>query len=309
LSHCKSAGWALALSAMLLSGCHGSSPAAPEEAGAASLDASPPVAVETTESLESGGMTRTYILRKPAGYVGTAPLPLVIDLHPLTVTAELWSVATGWSTLADQEGFILVWPQGYMDSWNAGRCCDPAVGAKIDDVAFVRAVIAQVATLANVDPKRVYATGCSNGGGMTYRLACEAADVIAAVAPVDFDCVTGPTNSPSCADCNPSRPIAECQFRATGDMYVPYDGGPTSVAAGLIFPGAQANFADWAKRNGCTGSAHAETSHPACDTYASCGGGTETTLCTVDGGQHCGNYETFGIPSVAWQMFQTQKLP
>src|SRR5207302_4114506 len=104
--------------------------------------------------------------------------------------------------------------------------------ANVDDVAFVRALLAKLATEACVDPKRIYATGCSNGGGMVYRLACDAADVIAAGAPVDFDCVTGATNVPSCGSCKPARPISMTQFRGTSVGTVPYDGGPANAVGG-----------------------------------------------------------------------------
>src|SRR5207344_1986813 len=103
-------------------------------------------------------------------------------------------------------------------------------------------IIKQLQADACIDSKRVYASGCSNGGGMSYKLACDAADIIAAVAPVDFDCITGPMDSPSCGMCNPVRPITEIQFRGTSDTAVPYNGGKTPVVSGLIFPGAPTNF-------------------------------------------------------------------
>ncbi|WP_437588358.1 prolyl oligopeptidase family serine peptidase [Sorangium sp. So ce1000] len=90
----------------------------------------------------------------------------------------------------------MVWPDGVGSSWNLGHCCETALNEKVDDVAFVRAMVEQLESDTCIDPKRVYATGCSNGGGMTYKVACEAADVIAAAAPVDIDCVVVPTNDP-----------------------------------------------------------------------------------------------------------------
>jgi polyhydroxybutyrate depolymerase len=255
-----------------------------------------------------GGTARTYILHVPPGYTGARAVPLVFDFHPIGVQASLWKGVTNWSAVADQDGFLVVWPQGYMNSWNVGRCCDPALGADVDDVAFTRAVLAQVSSQACVDARRVYASGCSNGGGMSYELACSAADVVAAVAPVDFDCVTGPTNDPSCV-CNPSRPISERQFRATGDAYCPYDGGPTSVVAGLLFPGAEANFATWAGIDQCTGSASPSADNAACSAYSTCGAGAEVALCTIQNGSHCGNYGTFPIVELAWDMFRRHPLP
>src|SRR5262249_23516290 len=153
----------------------------------------------------------------------------------------------------------------------------------------IRAMIAEIESNACIDVKRIYATGCSNGGGMAYKLGCDAADIIAAIAPVDFDCITGPTNDPSCGSCSPSPPIAEAQFRGLLDPFVPYGGGPTSVVQGLDFPGAVANFTTWGMLNQCTGQPAVESAHADCKTYPSCAGGVETTLCTNPVGLHCTN--------------------
>lgn len=264
---------------------------------------------DSTATIDVGGVQRTYFVHVPSSYSGKSAVPLVFDYHPLSVSAGLWKLATGWAGVADQQGFIVVWPQGVGDSWNAGRCCGSAHDGNVDDVAFFRAMVAKLESSACIDQKRIYVSGCSNGGGMAYRLACDAADVVAAAAPVDFDCITGPTNSPSCASCNPSRPISVTQFRGTADSSVPYDGGPTSVVAGLSFPGARANFADWGTRNACTGSPQPEPTHPTCDTYPSCASGTETTLCTVPNGFHCANYLPFGIANIAWESFAHHVMP
>jgi len=91
--------------------------------------------------------------------------------------------STNWAELADREGFIVIWPNGIQNSWNVGdRCCGPAHDQNVDDVGFTRAILDAIQAEACVDARRIYATGCSNGGGMAYDLACRAADVIAAVA-------------------------------------------------------------------------------------------------------------------------------
>src|SRR5262249_5723606 len=146
------------------------------------------------ETVMVGGMSRTFIRQIPTGYTGKMPLPLVIDFHPLGGSGQSQKASTQWGSLADQKGFIMVWPDGVGSSWNVGRCCDPAQSQHVDDVAFTRAIIAQLGKEACIDPKRVYASGCSNGGGMAYKVACDAADVIAAVAPVDFDCISSASN-------------------------------------------------------------------------------------------------------------------
>jgi polyhydroxybutyrate depolymerase len=256
-----------------------------------------------------GTQMRTYVVRVPPGYTGEAPVPVVIDFHPLGGSGSSWKNSSGFGALADREGFIMVWPNGVGNSWNVGRCCPPAMDQDVDDVAFVRAIVEQLQIDACIDGKRVYATGCSNGGGMSYKVACETADIIAAVAPVDFDCVVGPSNDPSCGGCAPARPISATQFRATNDVAVAYEGGPAPIPRGMNFPGAEANFADWAEINECTGSPEMLAGHPACQTYTTCAAGAQTTLCTAEGGTHCGNYHSLGIADIAWELFQKASLP
>jgi polyhydroxybutyrate depolymerase len=259
---------------------------------------------DTTETVVVDGTKRTFIVHVPPSVTGAMPVPLVFDFHPLEVSASTWKSVSNWAPTADANGFIVVWPQGIGDEWNAGRCC-----GKADDVAFTRAMIAQISGERSIDAKRIYATGCSNGGGMSYRLACDAADVIAAVAPVNFDCITGSTNDPSCGSCRPSRPVSETQFMGTADMYVPYDGGPTSVIKGLDFPSAKANFATWATIDGCSGKPATEPSLPSCQTYDACSAEAGVTLCTIKNGTHCGSYGTYPIVDTAWKAFQSQSLP
>lgn len=254
-------------------------------------------------------MNRTYVLHVPPNYTGRTPVPVVIDFHPLGGSGMGQMNANNWRTVSDTQGFIMVYPNGVGNSWNVGRCCNPAQQQNVDDVGFTRAIINQLKTDACIDAKRVYATGCSNGGGMSYKVACDAADVIAAVAPVDFDCITGSTSSPSCAMCSPPRGITEVQFRGTNDSAVPYNGGNTPVVAGLMFPGAMANFTTWGQINMCTGQPTALPNHAGCQTYPMCEDGAETILCTVQNGGHCNNYNSFGIVNIAWEIFQKHALP
>jgi polyhydroxybutyrate depolymerase len=256
-----------------------------------------------------GSLQRTYIVHVPPSYTGGKPVPVVIDFHPLGGSGQSQKAATSWGSVADQHGFIMVWPDGVGSSWNVGRCCDPAQSQGVDDVAFTRAIISQLTKEACIDEKRVYASGCSNGGGMAYKVACDAADLIAAVAPVDFDCITNASNDPSCDMCNPARPISEIQFRGTSDFAVPYAGGDTPVVPGLMFPGAQQNFMTWGKLNMCTGSPQALANHSACQAFPMCAGGVETTLCTVQNGTHCGNYDSFDIVDIAWERMSAFSLP
>jgi polyhydroxybutyrate depolymerase len=242
--------------------------------------------------LMHGGMNRSYLVYAPASYTGTTPVPVVFDFHGLSGNSMQQMNLSRWNQLANTEGFLAVYPQGTGNSWNAGGCCSPAMMNMVDDVGFVKAIVTALSTDACIDTKRVYASGCSNGGAMSYRLACEAADVIAGVAPVDFDCVVGG----QCSSCRPARPITEVQFRGTNDTLVPYSG-------------AMPNFTRWGTINMCTGTAAALPSNSSCQAYPMCGADVETILCSVQNGSHCGSYNSFMIPAVAWGILKNHPLP
>jgi polyhydroxybutyrate depolymerase len=251
-------------------------------------------------TLQVGSYTRDYIVHVPASYTGKTPVPLVTDWHGILFTNAIQQSFSGYQQKADKEGFIVVFPNGIDTAWNVGWCCtsDKAV----DDVAFARALIAKLETQACIDPKRVYAVGYSMGGGMSMKLACDAADIIAAIAPSAFDLMTE-NEWP----CHPTRPITIIQFRSTGDPIVPYTGGPTSPPNGLPitvdFLGAEANFMKWAQLDGCTGSPAAAGGN-GCRTYSQCPQGAEVTLCTTQGGSH-----DYGDPDIAWEMLKKHPLP
>ena len=264
---------------------------------------------------------RTYILHIPTGYTGTKPLPLVVDFHALGGNGSGQKGLSHWDTKGDANMFITAFPDSASNGgngWNVGMCCQDAQKNQVDDVGFTRAMIKQIEGIACVDPKRIYASGCSNGGGMTYKVSCDMADVFAAGAPVDFRCVYGGTTaSPSCDGCKPARPISIIHFDNTGDTsLVPYAGGMTSFAAdcppnqsctGMGFPSAAANFTTWQTLDQCTGST--APTPGSCVTNSSCQGGAEVMICVRSGGSHCGNYAALNIVDTAWTEFQKLSLP
>ena len=125
------------------------------------------------------GNVRQYGVHVPMGYSPGTPVPALFCIHGLDQNPVMFCLDTGvaWPTKADQEGFVVIMPNGYMNSWNAGTCCGGAVTAGLDDVSLMRAIFAEVGKHVNIDLRRVYATGLSNGGYMSYRLACEASDL------------------------------------------------------------------------------------------------------------------------------------
>jgi polyhydroxybutyrate depolymerase len=244
-----------------------------------------------TFSFSFGGQTRSYDVYVPATYVRTSPMPLVIDMHGYTSSKESQQGVSGFRQKADQAGFIVAWPQGTGNSWNGYGCCGSAQGS-VDDVGFIRAVVNDISVRANVDHSRVYATGISNGGVMSHRLACEAADVFAAVAPVSF-----PLNI-SASSCTPVRPITVVHFHGLSDDTVPYNGG------GLIGAQSAANSFNARKTVAqCTGSPVVVDlgSGQSCQTYTSCAQGAHISLCSLNGEHVLYNTQsTLNIANHAW---------
>ena len=254
---------------------------------------------ETRHTIQVNGVARSYLLHVPRSHDGRADVPLVLDWHGLMLAGSIQRLLSGYAELSEKEGFIVAFPDGIDAAWNVGPCC--TFSRDVDDVAFARAIVADIERQGCIDAKRVYSTGYSNGGGMSMHLACNAADLFAAVAPAAFDLLI-PEEQP----CNPSRPITVINFRGLDDFIVPYEGGASSPPNGLPttihFLGAQATFDFWKEANGCTG---ASTTANGCETYANCQGGVQTTLCTTDGqGGHLP-----GDPKLGWNVLKQYTLP
>jgi polyhydroxybutyrate depolymerase len=234
-----------------------------------------------TDTLGDGGNTRTWSVHVPAGYDCSMAVPLILNFHGTTKDRVYQQTLSKMNAKSDSAGFIAVYPDGYgagtTRGWNAGvLCCGAALTLPVDDVAFVKALLARLKTQYRVDPKRVFSTGHSAGGFFSYRLACEAADLIAAIAPV--------AAVQSVTTCAPSRPVPVIDFHGTLDTIVPIAGYPMSG-----WPSVDSTVQGWATRDGC-GSTHAavvfQNGDSTCTTYAGCPAGVAVTQCTVDGGGH-----------------------
>jgi polyhydroxybutyrate depolymerase len=252
-------------------------------------------------TLAHDGEIREYELHVPPGYDGSA-VPLVVDFHGWGVNSTLQSNFSGFRQQSDQEGFLVAWPQGLGDlpSWNAGGCCGFASQNDIDDVGFAKALVADVAERTAIDQNRVYATGQSNGGAITQRLGCEAADVFAGIAPVAFPLPTGLV-----ADCQPDRPIPVVHFHGIDDLNVPYQGN-------LLLPGAVESHDAWASINECTDNEPVRIltqGNSYCDAYMSCADGVINVLCTVDAGHATYPNPDINVPDVAWDLLSPYALP
>lgn len=194
-------------------------------------------------TLEFEKQKRTYLLHIPPGYDGKKPMPLVVAYHGFSMTADMMPWFTGLTKKADEAGFLLVYPNGtgYLQAWNAGGFPGGLSKTKVDDVAFTAKLLDEVATVVNVDVKRVYATGMSNGGMMCHRLAAELSERFAAVAPVAG---TLTIDAPA-----PKRPVPMLYFHGTVDTFVPYDGIKKTNVVKIL--SVDDTIATWVKLNMC----------------------------------------------------------
>lgn len=183
-------------------------------------------------SVVVGGATRTYIVHVPPQVSEGRPLPVVLAFHGGGGNASGFKAYAGLDALADREGFLVVYPDGSgrfgrrLLTWNAGGCCGYAAAHNVDDVGFAIAVLRDVARNVLVNPARVYATGHSNGAMMAYRMAVDASDRIAAIAPV-----AGAMQAPGFP---PPRPVPVLHVHSVDDPRALYAGG-----LGPPFPGTQ----------------------------------------------------------------------
>lgn len=176
------------------------------------------------------GQQRSYLVHLPADRPNT-PSAVVLVFHGGGGNAENAVRMSGFDRAADKHGFVAVFPDGSgrmqerFLTFNSGNCCGAALDEKVDDVAFKRALIMDLTTIVSVDYQRLFVTGMSNGGMMAYRLACEAADLFAAAAPV-----AGANNLEAC---NPARPVAMLAVHGTDDRSVKFAGGRSDPALRL----------------------------------------------------------------------------
>lgn len=271
------------------------------------FDASTPVlcpsagraAGDTSETVQVGSLSRTFVLHIPPTYDGNKPVPLLLDLHRMGGSGSSQLSSSPYPPITDPEGVVMAFPDGKKGpigtDWNLGPCCV----ANVDDVAFLEALVAEVEKTVCIDAGRVYATGATTGGGMVHYLACHAAGVFAAVAPSGFDLLQENVD-----DCRPSRPISVMSFRGTSESMVPYAGGVSSVVPGMSVTllGAEETFETWAELDGCTGTPSPKDRN-GCSSYTACKNGVEVILCTEDGSR-----DDARDASIAWPALKRHKL-
>lgn len=296
---------ALAVTTAALAGCGAGEPGAePEATGAEVVASAEDEAIaacprlragDYTRTLSFGGRQRRYLLHVPPRFPLTKPLPLVFAFHGGGGTAAGFENAAHLAGKADAAQFLLVEPDGTsplpnaLFTWNAGSCCGTAQRDNVDDVGFVRAMIEDVASITCLDRRRVYATGHSNGGMLSHRLACEASDVIAAIAPVgggmgDMNNAVSPPVQ--VLACNPSRPVPVLHMHGLQDGCYRFEGGP-GAASGTIFSPVPDTIEGWIERNGCTGAPEVlPIGAASCFMWTSCRGSGDVALCVDPNAGH-----------------------
>ncbi|AGA31222.1 extracellular catalytic domain type 1 short-chain-length polyhydroxyalkanoate depolymerase [Singulisphaera acidiphila] len=274
--------------------------------------------------LTIGEQTRSYLVHIPPSHDPKQPAPVVLAFHSAVMNGPLMARYSGLSEKANQAGFVAVYPNGTGRSnlllfWDAGGVrAQPS-----DDVGFVAKLLDDLATVVNVDPNRVFATGMSNGAMMCYRLASELSDRIAAIAPVAGTMAT--------ETCRPLRPVPVMHFHGTHDPLVLFHGPDERTPKDLFFKSVESSIQSWAIANGCPSPpmiakapdlANDGTS-VSITTYGPGKEGAEVILYAIEGGGHTwpGRTTTVPLPGLGkstkdisasdliWEFFQRHPKP
>jgi polyhydroxybutyrate depolymerase len=245
-------------------------------------------------TVQVGAHNREYRLHVP-DKLPDRPLPLVLVFHGGGGNPKQIARETGFDALADRDGFLVAYPQGYGKGWNDGRD-EPSIPAqreRIDDLAFAEALIDDVAARHAVDAKHVFATGISNGAMFAQYLGAMRAARIAAIAPV-----AGGIPAAWVDRIQPTRPVSVLIVQGDADPIVPYAGGaitlPWGKSRGTIV-GTDEAMQFWLRRDGCRAGPHIETlpdidpgdgTHVVRQTYSGCEAGSAVELVRIEGGGH-----------------------
>jgi len=261
--------------------------------------------------IESGGYDRTFKLHIPSSYEHGTPMPLVLVFHGRGSNAFDAEVYLQLNPMANQNGFIVVYPQatGAPSTWE--DLPEGESESDVDDVQFIADLLDYLESQLSIDPRRIYATGISNGGGMANRLGCNLSNRIAAIAPVAGTYYYWEI-------CQPSQPVAVIAFHGLRDEIVPYQG--TEHEEYVNLPEIPRWAAAWAALNGCTPEAVNESKGGVIitDTWSECAGESQVVLYTLPLDGHNWPTTTFGgggfEPAITandliWEFFVAHPMP
>jgi polyhydroxybutyrate depolymerase len=199
------------------------------------------------ETITVDGLVRNYTLNLPPGYYDSSGFSLVIAMHGGGGSPSQFERTSFLTDKSKAAGFIVVYPEGtgVIKTWNAGACCGSAVTNQINDVKFISQLIDKLIAAYKINPKKVYATGHSNGGMMCYRLACELSNKIAGIAPNSSTMVVT-------SACNPERAMPVLHMHSKLDQHVVYTGGFGDGVSGVYCPPLDSVLNVFSLKNSCT---------------------------------------------------------
>jgi polyhydroxybutyrate depolymerase len=241
----------LGLAAVVWMAAACAAPVAPSAVGPSSAPSASAAVPSASPSSRAGvvlGGDRPVTVHTPASYDAQEPAPLLILLHGYSTSGEEHDRYFELGPAADARGFVYASPDRTIDRqgnrfWNATDTCCDFDDRGVDDVAYLAGVIAEIQANLAIDPKRIYVLGHSNGGFMAYRLACDEAEIIAAIVSLAGATYADP------ADCSPSAPVSVVQIHGTADDTIKYQGG--TIPGSPPYPGAEATAQTWAAYDGC----------------------------------------------------------
>lgn len=255
---------------------------------------------ETEYTLMVDDLERSYLLYVPTGLSSQQSVPVVFAFHNWDTSPSTMKRNSKLNDVADLETFLVVYPWGIGRSWNTGEHGPgDAIEQNIDESAFIREMLADLGTIANIDPKRIYAVGDTQGGGLVYRLACDMSDTIAAIASV-----SGPMDYSAC---NPTQAVSVLHFHGLKDYGVPFSGGGPHNN-----PPVEDGINTWVEFNECTSPAVEEKVGDDINriAYPSCRDGTIVELYTNDTRGHTWP-DWFPTPAseYIWEFFAAHPKP
>ena len=242
----------------------------------AQTHASDPAPASSAASIDFGGMSRTYRIYRPPDLAPGTRAPLVMVLHGGFGRGSGAEQHYRWDAPARTNHFVVVYPDGFSRTWNAGSCCGPAMQRNLDDVGFLSAIVKRLVDEGGIDAQRVYVTGISNGAMMAYRMACEATIPIAAIGPV-----AGTLTVP----CDRPHATSVLDIHGLDDRLVPFNGG---IGAGFDRSWrtpVPATVARWRLIDRCRAPAEMRAG-PVTTQIASCADGHTVELITIAGAGH-----------------------
>jgi polyhydroxybutyrate depolymerase len=270
-------------------------------------------------SVSMHGDKRPYLVHVPTQSQAGKALPMVLVLHGGMGNMQVQASERFYHQLSasDKYGYIVVFPNGYsrlpggkFATWNAVNCCGPAVKKQSDDVAVIRAIIEDMQQRTEVDSKRIFADGMSNGGMMSYRLACELSGTISAIAAV-----AGTDNTQRC---QPAKPVAVLHIHAKDDDHVPFEGGKGQQSmADVSFNSVPATIQKWVQMNHTNPQAERILEVPGAYCEIHRGGLAPVQLCVTESGGHSwpggskprggqAGSSAISANDVIWQFFNAQ---